>query len=386
LLPDGIEEVLPEKARRLEKFRRLILDLFYVWGYELVMPPMVEFLDSLLTGAGSDMDLQTFKVTDQISGRMMGIRPDMTPQAARIDAHYLKKDVPVRLCYTGPVLRTRPDNFAGSREPLQLGAELFGHTGRESELEVLQLMATMLIQIGVEHVHIELGHVGIFRSLAKQANLSLEQESELFTILQKKAEPDMDALLANWDLSGQVRKDFAYLVNLNGDVSILENAKNYFSKNKIILACLAEVQDIYDGFMKANASSLPVLFDLAELSGYGYYTGIVFSAFIPGHGRAIANGGRYDGVGASFGRNRPATGFGADLRELINLISYYSGEASAIMAPLSDDKELKKVINDLRKEGERVIMQLPGGNTDAVAMGCDKELVKSGNKWTVKNI
>lgn len=386
LLPDGIEEVLPEKARRLESMRRSVLDLFDVWGYELVMPPMAEFLESLLTGVGEDMDLQTFKLTDQISGRMMGLRPDMTPQAARIDAHYLKRETPVRLCYAGSVLRTRPDKFAGSREPLQLGAELFGHGGHESELEILQLMATMLSQLGIAQVHIELGHVGIFRALASEAKLSADQESALFTALQRKAAPDMNVLLAEWDLSERIKDDLSLMVELNGDDKVLEIARKQYSKNKIISSCIENIQKVYDAFRASNGSAVSVLFDLAELSGYGYYTGIVFSAFVPGHGRAIAKGGRYDGIGKAFGRNRPATGFGADLRELINLMPAESGKASVILAPLDTDKELKSTINDLRSKGERVAMQLPGGKYSSKEMGCDRELVKSNNKWVVKKI
>jgi ATP phosphoribosyltransferase regulatory subunit len=386
LLPDGIEEVLPEKARRLESMRRSVLDLFDVWGYELVMPPMAEFLESLLTGVGEDMDLQTFKVTDQISGRMMGLRPDMTPHAARIDAHYLKKETPVRLCYAGSVLRTRPDKFAGSREPLQLGAELFGHAGYESELEILELMASMLNQIGIPQVHYEIGHVGIFRALAREAKLNTDQESLLFKALQRKAAPDMSALLAEWDLSEIIKNNLSLLVELNGDDKVLDIARKQFAKNKIINTCLGNIQNVYDDFRKNNKSSATILFDLAELSGYGYYTGIVFSAFVPGHGRAIAKGGRYDGIGRAFGRDRPATGFGTDLRELINLVPEATNNSSVIMAPLSDDATLNNAIDALRKKGERVVMQLPADNSTAKEMGCDRELVKNNGKWAVQDI
>jgi ATP phosphoribosyltransferase regulatory subunit len=386
LLPDGIEEVLPEKARRLERLRRSVLDLFDVWGYELVMPPLAEFLESLLTGVGEDMDLQTFKVTDQISGRMMGLRPDMTPQAARIDAHYLKKDVPVRLCYAGPVLRTRPDKFAGSREPLQLGAELFGHSGYESELEVLELMAAMLGQLKVPQVHIEIGHVGIFRALASEAQLNAEQESALFTALQLKAAPDMNALLEEWGLSKKIINDFNCLVELNGDEGMLEIARKQFGKNKIICTCLDNIQKVYDGFRENGGREVTILFDLAELSGYGYYTGIVFSAFVPGHGRAIAKGGRYDGIGKAFGRDRPATGFGSDLRELINIMPAETDKVSTILAPLGKDEALKKTINELRNKGERVVLQLPGENNTAKEMACDRVLVEASSEWIVEKI
>ncbi|MFV1993360.1 MAG: ATP phosphoribosyltransferase regulatory subunit [Acidiferrobacterales bacterium] len=384
LLPDGIEEVLPEKARRLESMRRSILDLFDVWGYELVMPPLAEFLDSLLTGVGEDMDLQTFKLTDQISGRMMGLRPDITPQAARIDAHYLKKESPVRLCYAGPVLRTRPDKFAGSREPFQLGAELFGHDGMASELELLELMVTMLGQIGIDQVHVELGHVGIFRSLAAEAKLNPEQESALFSALQRKAEPDMNKMLASWDLSEKLKKSLSLMVELSGDEQVLEIARKAFGNNKEIVSCLDNVQSVYNVFKNNSGKDVPVLFDLAELSGYGYYTGIVYSAFIPGHGRAIAKGGRYDGIGQAFGRDRPATGFSADMRELINLVPENGEKKSAILAPENDDKTLKNKINTLRGNGERIVMQLPGHKFTTGEMGCDRELVQKNGKWIVK--
>ena len=384
LLPDGIEEVLPEKARRLESMRRSILDLFGVWGYELVMPPLAEFLDSLLTGVGEDMDLQTFKVTDQISGRMMGLRPDITPQAARIDAHYLKKESPVRLCYAGPVLRTRPDKFAGSREPFQLGAELFGHDGMASELELLELMVTMLGQIGIDQVHVELGHVGIFRSLAAEAKLNPEQESALFSALQRKAGPDMNKMLALWDLPEKLKKSLSLMVELSGDEKVLDVARKAFSNNKDIITCLDNVQSVYDVFKNNAGKDVPVLFDLAELSGYGYYTGIVYAAFIPGHARAIAKGGRYDGIGQAFGRDRPATGFGADMRELINLAPENGEKKSAILAPEDVDKTLKNKINSLRDNGERIVMQLPGYKFTASEMGCDRELIKKNGKWVVK--
>ncbi len=384
LLPDGIEEVLPEKARRLERLRRSILDLFDAWGYELVMPPLAEFLDSLLTGVGEDMDLQTFKVTDQISGRMMGIRPDITPQAARIDAHYLKKESPVRLCYAGPVLRTRPDKFAGSREPFQLGAELFGHDGLASELEVLELMVTMLGRIGIDQVHVELGHVGIFRSLAAEAKLNPEQESALFGALQRKAGPDMNKMLDSWDLPEKLKNNLSLMVELSGDEQVLEIARKAFGKNREIMSCLDNVQSVYDVFKNNSGKDIPVLFDLAELSGYGYYTGIVYSAFIPGHGRAIAKGGRYDGIGQAFGRDRPATGFGADMRELINLTPENGEKKSAILAPENDDKSLKEKIYTLRKNGERIVMQLPGYKYTTGEMGCDRELVQKNGKWVVK--
>ncbi|MDX1488993.1 MAG: ATP phosphoribosyltransferase regulatory subunit, partial [Acidiferrobacterales bacterium] len=225
LLPEGIEEVLPDDARRLEAMRRRILDLFYTWGYELVMPPMIEYLEALLTGLGKELDLQTFKVTDLLSGRLMGIRPDMTPQAARIDAHYLKRSGAVRLCYLGSVLRTRPDEFGGSREPLQLGAELFGHAGPESDAEILCLMIATLQLAGMDELHIDLGHMGVFHGLIAQAGLDAEQQSDLFDALQRKARTDVEALLETLGMERRRREMLTALIELNGGQQVLAEAR-----------------------------------------------------------------------------------------------------------------------------------------------------------------
>jgi len=382
LLPDGIEEVLPDEARRLEQFRRQVLDLFASWGYELVMPPMIEYLDALLTGVGKEMDLQTFKLTDQMSGRMMGIRADMTPQAARIDAHYLKRDVPVRLCYLGPVLRTRPDEFAGSREPLQLGAELFGHSGAESDAEILRLMLATLSLVGIKDLHIDLGHVGVFRGLARAADLSVDQEAELFAAMQRKAGPDVAGLLDAWGVAKGVADMLCALVTLNGDDALHVARKALKSAPADVTKSLNELDAVREQLSR-YIPELPVYFDLSELSGYGYYTGVVFSAFVPGHGRAIAKGGRYDGIGQDFGRARTATGFGSDLRELLALADSSTPAIEGILAPAANDEALRGLINQLRSNNERVIVNLPGAETTAAALGCDREIVNQYGSWTV---
>ncbi len=380
LLPDGFEEILPAEARRLESLRRAALDLFARWGYELVMPPLIEYLESLLVGAAHDLDLQTFKVTDQLTGRMMGIRPDMTPQAARIDAHYLKRETPVRLCYLGPVLRTRPDEFGGSREPLQLGAELFGHAGAESDAEVLLLMDATLGLAGIRERHIDLGHVGVFRALAKHAKLSFELEAELFDALQRKARDQVSQLLAQV-ADAKARDWLAGLLDLNGGSEVLDKAAKQFAgapaNVQQALATLRQVAECV-----ARQPRAPVLcFDLAELSGYHYYTGVVFSAFVPGHGRAIANGGRYDGIGSAFGRARAATGFGADLRALLRLSVAAETPLSGILAPADADAV---EIARLRDAGERVVMSLPGNDAQASEVGCDRVLVRSSGRCVVE--
>lgn len=386
LLPDGIEEVLPEDARRIETMRGRVLSLFNGWGYERVMPPMVEFLDSLLTGVGREMDLLTFKVTDQLSGRMMGIRPDMTPQAARIDAHYLKLEGPVRLCYLGAVLRTRLDEFGGSREPIQLGAELFGDNSQVSEAEIVSLMVATLKLFSIQGIHLDIGHVGIFRGLAAAAELDEDQEKELFDAIQLKAGTEVQGLTESWKVDRKLASMLSSLVTLNGDRSVLDEA------NAVLKAA---PQPVLDSLKSLNSlvsrldQELPeqaLYFDLAELSGYSYYTGAVFSAFVPGHGRAIAKGGRYNGIGKAFGRDRPATGFSADLKQLLQLSDIEIENPGGILAPESTDAGLLARIDSLRAEGERVVRLLPGQDDNGKDAGCNRKLVNEKNKWIVKPI
>ncbi len=394
LLPDGIEECLPEEARRLETARRQVLDLFDAWGYELVMPPLIEFLEALLTGTGRDLDLQTFKLTDQLSGRLMGVRPDMTPQAARIDAHYLKRETPVRLCYLGPVLHTRPEALGGTREPLQLGAELFGYAGIAADAEILSLMIATLRLLGVCDVHLDLGHVGIFRALAAEAGLAPETEAELFEALQRKAHSEVAALLAAGNtVPPAARERLLALLELNGEVAqvLAEARRRLAAAPDAVGRALDDLERLAERV--ARQGDAPALYlDLAEVSGYRYYTGVTFSAFVPGHGRAVAKGGRYDGIGRAFGRARPATGFGADLRALLKLTasaevsSRVAASRGGIFAPDETDPELSGQIARLRAAGERVVLQLPGDGAAPGDYGCDRRLVKRDGRWVVENV
>ncbi|MBF0255757.1 MAG: ATP phosphoribosyltransferase regulatory subunit [Gammaproteobacteria bacterium] len=383
LLPEGIEEILPPQADRLEALRRDLLDLFRSWGYQLVFPPFVEFLESLLTGTGKDLDLKTFKLTDQGSGRLMGVRADITPQAARIDAHQLRQDAPTRLCYLGTVLKTRSDGFGRSRAPLQIGAELFGHSGVASDCEVLCLMMEMLQRAGVADVHLDLGHVGIFRGLSAQAGLDPEQEQALFEALQRKAIPEINELLRGFALAEPVRAMLAGLAELNGPQA-LERAESLFAAANVevrqSLAYLRQVAEL----VHQRLPQTPVHYDLAELRAYHYQTGVVFAAFVPGSGHEIARGGRYDHIGECFGRSRPATGFSADLLKLMSLSSLpQPAGPQRILAPLAADPALQDKIAALRQAGQIVVSALPGQNGSAAEMGCSHQLVLLEGVWQV---
>lgn len=386
LLPEGIVELLPEQAQQLELLRRLLLDNFNHWGYELVMPPLMEYLESLQVGTGNDLDLQTFKLIDQLTGRLMGIRADMTPQVARIDAHILKRDVPTRLCYIGPVLHTKSSGFERSRSPLQVGAELYGHAGIESDVEILRLMVETLTQAGVENIHIDLGHVGIYRELVKEAGLSADQEVTLFEALQRKARPDIDACLEQWSVKSPVREQLSSLVDLNGDRAVLAKARDVFAEaGDSVKAALQNLTQIAD-LAERHIGDLPLYFDLAELRGYRYQTGVVFAAFVPGHGQEIARGGRYDAIGEAFGRARPATGFSTDLKNLISLSQKGVPTASGIFVPVSDDQTLDAKVAELRGQGERVVVMLPGQQGIAADFGCDRVLQQNDKGWEVLSV
>ena len=385
LLPEGIEELLPEPAARLEQLRRELLDLYRSWGYQLIIPPFVDYLDSLLTGTGHDLDLQTFKLIDQLSGRLLGLRADMTPQAARIDAHGLQREAPSRLCYLGTVLHTRPDGFAGSRSPMQVGAELFGHEGAESDVEILQLMVETLGLTGIDDVYIDLGHVGIYRGLARDANLDAEQEAFLFDALQRKAIPEINEFLGAQDLSTALRERLAGLATLNGDRDVLLRAAELLAgSGDSVLAALDNLQHIAE----LAAQRLPEVtlhFDLAELRGYQYQTGVVFAAFVADRGQEIARGGRYDDIGKVFGVARPATGFSTDLRSLMELGNRtWSKSPGAILAPAEDDVALTEKVAALRVAGEIVVRQLPGQAGNVAETGCDRVLHWDGSQWVVQ--
>ena len=386
LLPDGIEETLPEEAKHLENLRAQLLELFACWGYELVIPPFIDFLDSLLIGSGHDLDLQTFKLTDQISGKMLGIRADMTPQVARIDAHHLKHPWPTRLCYVGTILHTRGDPLEKTRSPMQIGAELYGHGGKESDIEVIRLMLEMLAITGLQNVHLDLGHVGIYRALSKQAGLTCAQESELFDVLQRKARPELAELMDSYAIADELKTLFLKLPELNGDRAVIDKARAIFAHaNEEVQQALAALVAIADN-LEARFPSLPISFDLAELRGYHYHTGIVFAAFIPTVGREIARGGRYDNIGSVFGRARPATGFSADLKLLATL-----GKKNGIkplrpliFAPCLEDAELNEKIRDLRAKQQAVVQQLPNQTGTAEDLACTDVLEFVNHQWVVR--
>lgn len=385
LLPEGIEELLPPQAAQLEQLRRKLLDCYRSWGYDFVMPPFVEYLESLLTGAGGDLELQTFKIIDPMTGRLLGVRADMTPQAARIDAHQLRRAAPVRLCYLGTVLHTRPEGFSGSRAPLQVGAELYGHGGIESDLEIIELTLETLALTDVRDPHVDLGHVGIFRGLARQAGLSEQTEARLFDALQRKAVPEIDDLLAEESLPGEVAAMLEGLANLNGGEEVFAEARQALAAAEPgVQAALGELESIARK-LRERHPQLPLHFDLAELRGYKYQTGIVFAAFVPGHGQEVARGGRYDDIGRVFGRARPATGFSADLNTLVALsASAPAGQPQAgVLAPASDDAGLRAKVRELRAAGNRVVYALPGQAAKPREFGCDQELVQRDGAWCV---
>jgi ATP phosphoribosyltransferase regulatory subunit len=386
LLPEGIEEILPEEATHLENLRTQLLDLFACWGYELVIPPFIDFLDSLLIGAGHDLDLQTFKLTDQISGEMLGIRADMTPQVARIDAHNLKHEWPTRLCYVGTILHTRGDPLEKTRSPMQIGAELYGHAGKESDIEVIRLMLEMLAMTGLLNVHLDLGHVGIYRALAKQAQLTCAQESELFDVLQRKARPELAELMDSYAIASELKTLFLKLPELNGDREVLNKAQVIFAKaNQEVQQALADLTAIAD-ILAVRFPALTISFDLAELRGYHYHTGMVFAAFVPNIGREIARGGRYDNIGAVFGRARPATGFSADLKLLTALSKKTSikPQRALIFAPCVDDAALNETIRALRADHQAVIQQLPDQTGTAQDLGCTAILEFVNHQWVIR--
>jgi ATP phosphoribosyltransferase regulatory subunit len=386
LLPDGIEEVLPEEAKHLENLRRKLLDMFACWGYDLVIPPFIDFLDSLLTGSGHDLDLQTFKLTDQVSGKMLGVRADMTPQVARMDAHNLKHEWPTRLCYVGTILHTRGDPLEKTRSPMQIGAELYGHAGKESDVEVICLMLEMLAITGLLNVHLDLGHVGIYRALSKQAGLTELQEGELFDVLQRKARPELAELMEGYAIDHELKIMLLKLPELNGGKDTINKARTVFLKaNDEVKNALADLEAIAEK-LAARFPSLPISFDLAELRGYHYHTGMVFAAFIPSVGREIARGGRYDNIGAVFGRARPATGFSADLKLLSSLSkqSCQVEQRELIFAPYSDDVALNEKIRDLRSQQLAVVQQLPGQTGSAKELGCTSILEQDNQNWVVR--
>lgn len=385
VLPDGVNEITSELAAPLEKLRREILDKFSTWGYDLVFPPLIEFLDSILIGSGTKLDLQTFKLTDQLSGRLMGVRADMTPQVARIDAHVRHKNEPDRLCYLGPVLRAKTHGVDTSRTPIQLGAELFGHNGMASDIEIVRLMLEVLKIAKVDKLCLDIGHVGIFRAIISEANLGEANENNIRDILQRKASGELEILLSSLKVDEKISRMLLALPHLYGGAEIFQMARDTFGNDfPAIEAALLEMEALAQAINQDNEISLN--FDLAELRGYSYHTGLVFAAYVDGKGAAIAKGGRYDAIGKSFGRARPATGFSADLVALVRL-SGIKYTKQAIFAPLADkNSEMENFIQTLRHAGEIVVCELPEQVGGAASMGCNREIILQDNQWQVKNI
>jgi len=378
LLPESIEDILPAEARRIERLRRAFLDEFGLHGYELVMPPLLEYVESLMTGSGHDMELRTFKLIDQLSGRTMGIRADITPQVARIDAHLLNRKGVARLCYCGSVLHTLPSGLTATREPLQIGAELYGHAGIEADAEVIRLLAQSLEIAGVKTSRIDLGHVGVFRILSSRGGLEPELEQELFSVLQAKDLPALRELVK--DVAEPVRSALLALPECYGGRESLDRALDLAPGDDEIAQAVADLRQL-----AGDLADLPVSFDLADLRGYHYHSGVVFAAYCAGHPGAIALGGRYDKVGKAFGRGRPATGFSLDLRELVQFETA-SAAPRAILAPQSGGKGLREAVAHLRTKGEIVIEALPGHEGTWSEAGCDRRLVQRSGDWIVENI
>jgi ATP phosphoribosyltransferase regulatory subunit len=354
VLPEYVEDVLPAEATRVERLRRLLFDHFVVHGYELVMPPMIEYTESLLTGTGHDLDLRTFKLVDQLSGRMLGVRADITPQVARIDAHLLNRAGVTRLAYCGTVLHALPPPMSSSRELLQMGAELFGHAGVESDIEIQRLMLDALRLAGVSGVHLDLGHVGLFRALCRYGGVDAALEGALFQALQGKDLPTLRALTRG--LAPVTREAVLRLPELFGGIEVIDLGREVLPAYPEVVACLAQLRRIGEA-LASRVDAL--LIDLAELRGYHYHSGVVFAAYVPGSANALARGGRYDEVGRAFGRARPATGFSLDLRELAAAVAG-GATPTPIHAPYPEDTGLGRVIDELRRRGEVVIVALPG--------------------------
>ncbi|ARS51650.1 ATP phosphoribosyltransferase regulatory subunit [Kushneria konosiri] len=383
LLPDGMDEVLPPQALRMESLRRGLMDLYYRWGYDLVMPPPVEFLDSLLTGAGTDLDLQTFKLTDQLTGRLMGASADVTPQVARMDAHSLRRQGPVRLCYCAHVLRARADEHQGGRSPVQAGLELFGHAGIEADIEIVKLALASLSFAGAHDVHLAIGHIGIYRALAEEARLDDDVEALIFEALERKAVSEVDALIEKHITDASLAAMFKQLPRLHGSADVLERARSVFANaSQAILDALDQLKSLQEILRMAH-EDVTLYFDLAELRGYQYHTGLVFAAYVPGYGQALVKGGRYDDTGRAFGRPRPATGCSMDLKQLATL-SQRAPSHDGIWAPVEEDETLNRRIHELRNAGERVVQQLPGQSTDALAHFCDRQLIHRDGAWQVE--
>ncbi|MBC7501166.1 MAG: ATP phosphoribosyltransferase regulatory subunit [Herminiimonas sp.] len=378
LLPENIADVLPSEARKIEELRRVMLDNFRSYGYELVMPPMLEYVESLLTGTGQDMDLRMFKLVDQLSGRTLGIRADMTTQVARIDAHLLNRPSVTRLCYAGSVLHTLPSGLHATREPLQIGAEIYGHAGLEADAEIQELALATLALAGFSNVRLDLCHVGVLRSILDNDLKAKADEAALHCLLRTKDVPGLREITAGYLSS--TRNALLALPSLYGDVAVIARARAALPR----LSGIAKALDELEALMQLSDDAV-VTIDLADLRGYQYESGAMFAIYVPGLPNAVARGGRYDHVGEAFGRARPASGFSLDLRELARLLPGAERKRS-VRAPWSRDVALRTKLLELRRSGEVVIQSLPGHENDQDEFDCDRALVLEGGSWVIKNL
>ena len=378
LLPEYIEDILPLEARRIEALRRSMLGLFEVHGYQLVLPPLLEYVESLLTGTGHDLDLKMFKLVDQLSGRMLGVRADITPQVARIDAHLMNRSGVNRLCYAGSVLHTLPAGLNRTREPLQIGAEIYGHAGIESDLEVQRLMLDVLRLAGIAQLQLDIGHVAVFRALVRKAGVDADTEAELFHAVQVKDSPALAKLVRRHDRG--LRAALLALPELAGGMEVLAQAKRRLPDYAEIRQALAQMRAIGSALQDHGTR---ICFDLGELRGYHYHSGVVFAVYADGCSNALALGGRYDEVGKAFGRARPATGFSMDLREIVAAAPVAEARAAVLAPHLPRDAALLRRIATLRGAGEIVIIDLPGHEKSRAELGCNRKLMLRNGKWVV---
>ena len=384
LLPDGVDEVLPERAQVVEHLRRQLLDLYNCWGYDLVIPPMVEFTDSLLSGSGSDLDLMTFRITDQLSGRMMGIRADITPQTARMDAHSLRREGPSRLCYAGTVLHTRPRGPLESRTPISIGVELFGEATVAADIEVIELLLESISSAGVENVHLDLGHVDIFRGLLADAGLSADSEAQLFDLVQRKAARELGQWIESNISDPQLAGWLNVLPSLAGSFEVLAAARDKLAgAPAAVLAAVTQLEEIVAAIAERNVT---VYLDLGELPGYHYHTGVVFAAYVQGYGKALGNGGRYDHVGEAFGRPRPATGFACKLKSLVSQSATPYAAKRGVFVAHSNNPAVAEQITQLRSHGERVVQGFDRQLVDYKELNCDRALVEQDGSWVIQKL
>lgn len=385
LLPEGIEEILPPQAARIEALRRALLDEYHRWGYDLLHPPTAEYLESLLTGVGHDLDLLTFKITDQQTGRMMGVSADRTQQVARMDAHSILKQGVSRYCYCGSVLHTKKTHLLSSRSPMQIGAELYGYACLDSEIEIVSLMLRTLEMAQLQQVTVDLGHVGIYHGLVSETTLSSSQKAELYSLVRLRALPELDTWLASSGLSEKYVNVFSKLPEMAGNIDDLDKWRTEFTDaSPKVSSALDMLKEIGLEIVK-RFPTVRVHFDLAELKDFNYHTGLIFSAFVPGFGQAVARGGRYDATGEVFGRSRPATGFSCDLKILSARSHAISQAMTGILAPAISDASLHEKVIELRTQGERVI-QLFKDQAHIDELGCDRALVLMNGQWEVQLI